>query len=116
MGAQSPVMNRMIADLESHLLDGSDLVPGQIPVFAGLEPHPFGDVERGVESVLLEQRGHEIRMTQASVVKGEHDGLVRHGLLDDAVGILRERRRRDDQRHADQEAGQPRHDRCLHFR
>ena len=105
MGAQAPMVHGVVADLEARLFQARDLLPGHVPVLAGLEPIGLGDVEGRPKSMLLQKRPDESGMALAAVIEGEHDGLVRDGLAQDAIGIEWLGRRHRDRHGRGQDAG-----------
>ena len=61
----------MITNLKPSHMQGLDLLPSQVVLLILQELKAFGDIESRPETILLQERCHEGRMTGHGIIKGQ---------------------------------------------
>ena len=71
---------RVIADLESVLVQFPDLCPGHVVLLVRAKGKPLGDEERGSEAVTLQDGPHDRVVRRHGVIERQYHQPVRHRL------------------------------------
>ena len=81
------VLGGVVADLESHLVQAGDLVPGHVAGLVRRKVETLGDEECPAKAELLQPRRDVGCMGLGAVVKGEDDEFVGDGSLLTSGGL-----------------------------